>query len=215
MERHAHLQLHLQLREIGFRLLGQDIPQRVLPFHRMVNNVPYQWPEIYPADRGGEMIIIVNRSSRTTGHSTRDCRFGCVLSKHCRHPLVSPHPRPLSSPGRVERCRSVREEEIDTTTAAEGIFDHYLQGCNNIMCSTATDMRPDLKQANNQRERAGPGAKWVDWKLKSEIFCGRSSLGRWSTEFVTPCFTGFQSLPSRLTKTHFATYSTSLFVVGG
>lgn len=43
----THLQLHLQVREIGFGLLRKDIPQCVLPFLRMVNNVPYQWPEIY------------------------------------------------------------------------------------------------------------------------------------------------------------------------
>lgn len=49
----THLQLHLQVREIGFGLLRQDIPQCVLPFLRMVNNVPYQWPEIYSVVVGG------------------------------------------------------------------------------------------------------------------------------------------------------------------
>ena len=44
----AHLKLHLQIQQIDFRLLRQDIPQRVFPFHRMVYYVLEQRPQIYP-----------------------------------------------------------------------------------------------------------------------------------------------------------------------
>lgn len=82
----AHLQLHLQVQQIDFRLLHQDIPQSVFPFHRVADDVLHQWPQIYPAREGGRV-----RAVRYVTFRHRICHHMVMMAYFITPEMCSPH----------------------------------------------------------------------------------------------------------------------------